>query len=508
MDAVRAAPVAVSPPTRRAPLFPGHPLLGSALDFQRDPISTFFRASAACGDVARLRFPLKPYTAHFVRHPDDIRQVLVTNPKNYGKGTRGYRKLQALLGTGLVTSEGDFWRRQRRIANPAFHHDRLARFGEVMATCTQEMLDGWSDRLASGAAFDVSKEMMRVTLRIIGLTMLSTEIGDQASAVGDALNDALHILVARSSGKMMWPDFVPTPTNLRFNRSRRVLDRVLGDVIAQRRRGGAEQEDLLSMLIAATDPETGEAMSDEQLRDEAMTMFLAGHETTANALSWSLYLLSLHPAVERRLRTEIEQVCGDRRPSFAALDLLTYTGQVVKESMRLFPPVWAIARSVVEDDVLGGFPIPQGSWVFASAFVTQRDPRFWPNPEGFDPDRFTPAQEASRPKAAYFPFLLGPRKCIGEGFAMMEARLILASIIQRTRLSLVPGAVVEPDPTITLRPRNGVWMTGSKVLPAPPAKLNPAATGDAPSDGASAPPVARCPFRHAAEPPVAETHRR
>ncbi len=457
------APTATGAPGL-APLFAGHPILGIGPEFQKDAMGTFFRATDACGDVARLRFPLAPYTAHVLRHPDAVRHVLVDNAKNYGKQTRGYAKLRHVLGNGLVTSEGDFWKRQRRIANPAFHRERIAHFGDVMVDCAEEMLDGWQARIASGEPFDVSREMMRVTLRVIGLTMLSTDVeGAAASQVGSALDEVLHLTVSRIYDMVSWPKWVPTPGNVRFDRAQGQLDAVVNGIIAQRRGQGPREdaggEDLLDMLMHARDGETGEAMTDAQLHDEAMTMFLAGHETTANALGWTLHLLSLHPDVERRLREEVASVLGGRRPALADMERLPYTDRVIKESMRLFPPVWVTARSVVEDDVVSGYRIPGGSWVFMSQYLTHRDPRFWENPEGFDPDRFLPEAEAARPKHAYFPFAAGPRKCIGEGFAVMEARLILAAIVQRTRLSLVPGFRVELDPTITLRPKSGLWMT-------------------------------------------------
>ncbi|MHB8419502.1 MAG: cytochrome P450 [Myxococcales bacterium] len=443
-----------------APLFPGHPIFGAGREFQKDAMGTFFRATEACGDVARLRFPLAPYTAHVLRHPDAVRHVLVDNAKNYGKQTRGYQKLRNVLGNGLVTSEGDFWKRQRRIANPAFHRERIAHFAEVMVDCAEKLVDGWQPRLQKGEPFDVSKEMMRVTLRVIGLTMLSTDVeGEAASAVGSALDEVLHLTVSRIYDMVSWPAWVPTPGNRRFGRAQAALDGVVNGIIAERRAGGAVHDDLLGMLMSAQDSETGEAMSDEQLHDEAMTMFLAGHETTANALGWTFYLLSLHPEVERKLRAEVTAALGGRRPTLADLERLPYTDRVIKESMRLYPPIWVTARSANEDDAISGYHIPKGSWVFMSQYLTHRDPRFWENPEGFDPDRFLPEAEAARPKHAYFPFAAGPRKCIGESFAVMEARLILASIVQRAKLSIVPGFRAELDPTITLRPQNGLWMT-------------------------------------------------
>jgi cytochrome P450 len=462
------ASVGSTPAAPLAPLFVGHPLFGVGPLFQKRPIQTLFEIAESCGDVGRLRFPLKPYMAHLVRHPDHLRRIFIDEAKNYGKQTRGYDRLRDLLGAGLVTSEGDFWKRQRRIANPAFHRARIAQFAEVMVRCGTEMVDGWRPRIESGEAFDVAAEMMRVTLRIIGLTMLSTDVDGRASSVRDAVDALLHITIRRIQGLLLVPPWVPTAENRRFASAKGTLDAIVHGMIADRRRSGRVGDDLLGMLMAARDPETGESMSDAQLRDEAMTVFLAGHETTANALTWSLYYLSLHPEAAAALGREVRSVCGDRPPRLEDLEKLTYTERVIKESMRLRPPVWVLTRSVNEDDVLGGYRIPKGTWVFASPYLTHRDARFWPNPEGFDPDRFSPEQEAKRPKHAYWPFLMGPRMCIGEAFAMLEARLVLALVVQRVRLDLVAGRVVDLDPVVTLRPKGGLWMTAS--IPALPVR--------------------------------------
>jgi cytochrome P450 len=453
-DILDAAPM-------RAPLFAGHPILGAGRLFRTRPLSALFEISNACGDVARLRLPVKPHTAHLLRHPDHIRHVLIDNVKNYGKHTRGYDKLRGVLGSGLVLSEGDFWKRQRRIANPAFHRERIGHFGEVMVRCAREMLDDWDARIADGKPFDVSREMMRVTLRVIGLTMLSTDVEARSSIVGEAIDHLGPIIMRRINNLLDWPELLPTSENRRYDRALGSLNRVVNDIIAERRRTGEQKGDLLSMLMSARDPETGEGMSDVQLRDEVMTVFLAGHETTANTLGWTLYFLSLHPEAATKMRAELREVLGDRPPKVEDLEKLVYTDQVIKESMRLRPPVWFIPRSVTEDDVIAGYRIPKDSWILMSPFLTQRDPRFWTNPEGFDPLRFTPEEEAKRPKWAYFPFSVGPRKCIGEAFAMMEARLILATIVQRKRLDLVAGRPVELDPAVTLRPKGGVWMTAT-----------------------------------------------
>jgi cytochrome P450 len=449
---------------KRAPLFQGDRFLGSAREFQGDPIRTFFKAYEACGDVARIEVPLAPHVVHILNHPDHLRRVLVDNQKAYGKGSRGYLRLRETLGNGLVTSEGDFWKRQRRIANPAFHHDRIAHFSEVMVRCAEEAVDGWAPQIASGEPFDVAREMMRLTLRIIGLTMLSAEVASSASIVGGALDDILHVTIHRIKDILVAPLVVPTPGNRRFRKALAALDQIMNTLIAERRREGATGKgDLLEMLMTARDPETGEGMTDVQLRDEAMTIFTAGHETTANALTWTLYLLSLHPAWERRLREEIAQILGDRPPRLEDLPRLVLVERVLKESMRLFPPVWGLERSVLEADVIGGFEIPKGSWIFMSPYRIHRDDRFWDNPEGFDPDRFTPEAEAARHKGAYAPFSLGPRKCIGEGFAMLEARLLLPSLLRRVRFEVVPGQKIVPEPTVTLRPKGGLRM---RVKPA------------------------------------------
>jgi len=454
-----------------APLYSEHPLFGSGIAFSQRPLSAIFEATARHGDVVRMRFPVAPYRAHLLRHPDHVQHILVDNVRNYGKQTRGYRKLRDVLGLGLVTSEGELWRRQRRIANPAFHRERIAHFAGTMVRCTNEMIDGWGSRLRTGEPFDVAREMTAVTLRIIGLTMLSTDLAAQANVVGHALDELLHTVLHRINHLVQLPPPIPTPRNRRFTRHLAALDGIVNGIIAERRALGGRGEadtagDLISMLMSAKDPETGEGMSDQQLLDEAKTIFLAGHETTSNALTWTLYCLSRHPDVARRVRAEVVAALGDRPATLADLASLPYTERVLKESMRILPPVWMIARSVDGDDVIGGYTIEKGTWVFVSPYLTHRDARFWPNPEGFDPDRFLPEVEATRPKGAYFPFALGPRKCIGEAFSMMEAKLLLATLVQRTELSLVPGFVAQLDPTVTLRPRRGVWMTGRPVTAA------------------------------------------
>ena len=450
-----AAPL---PSLARAPLLPGLPFLGSLLDMRRDFLGTFARA-AALGDVVRLEFPGK--VAHLLVHPEHVKHVLVDHHRNYGKQTRGYHMLRQVLGQGLVTSEGDFWRRQRRIAQPAFHHARIAGFGEIMVRATLEMLERWDERVRRDEVLDVDAEMMALTLRIVGQCLMSADLSDESDDVGRAVAIMLRQTVERITRPLSPPLFVPTPRNRAFTSARARLDALVFAIIEARRKSQGEHRDLLAMFMEARDEETGEGMSDRQLRDEVMTMVLAGHETTANALTWTFFLLSQHPEAGAELARELQRVLGGRPPTIGDLEALPYTEAVVKESMRLYPPVWMMARSVMERDEVGGVMLPKGSMVFLSPWVTQRDRRFWSSPERFEPERFLRPEIEDVPKYAYFPFAGGPRVCIGNGFAMMEAKLLVATILQRHRLTLEPGHPVEPEPTITLRPRHGMRMRAS-----------------------------------------------
>jgi cytochrome P450 len=390
--------------------------------------------------------------------------VLVTSQKDYAKQSRGYMVLRKLLGNGLVTSEGSFWLRQRRIAQPAFHRDRIIGFADVMRTATREMLHAWQPRIESGSAFDVHDEMMKLTLRIVGETLLSADVTGAARDVGDALTELLHQAITRTRSVFWVPDAWPTPANRRFHHARGVLDDVVLGIIHARRTSGEDKPDLLSMLMNAVDEETGERMDDVQLRDEVMTLFLAGHETTSNALTWTLWQLANLPEIESKLRAEIDDVTHGAEPSVEHVMRMPYLDAVLKESMRLYPPVWIVTRSASVDDVIGGYRIGKGDFVFLSPWVTHRHPKLWPNPTTFDPTRFL-VDDDTRPKYAYFPFIGGPRKCIGDFFATLEMKLLLTMILQRVRLTLVPDHVVVPEPVITLRPKDGVLVTAQATTP-------------------------------------------
>lgn len=441
-----------SPSGRIAPSPKEGPIGGHFLRFRRDPLHFTVATRNEVGDIARVRFGW--LTAHLLSHPDHVRHVMIEHQKNYDKGTRGFDKIRTVLGNGLLTSEGSFWLRQRRIAQPAFHKERLAGFAETMARVTEEQIAGWS----SGSELDMSREMMRLTLRIAGLTLLSTDAASDADRVGQALGLVLGEAQRRILSPFDW-EKLPTPTNIRLKRAISDLDAVVMTIIENRRRAAERPNDLLTLFMEARDEETGEAMNDRQLRDEVLTMFLAGHETTANALAWALYLASIHPGEADKVRAEVRAVVGSGRVKAEHLGDLVLTKRFLQEVMRLYPPAWIIGRRAVTADEIGGYEIPEGSLVFLSPWVIHRHPSFFPNPEGFDPERFAPQTFAALPKTAYFPFGAGPRVCIGQGFAMMELTLVLATILSRFRLDLAPTAQVVPQPTITLRPKKGIPMT-------------------------------------------------
>ena len=412
------------------------------------------RAWTMCGDVTRLRFVVLP--AHLLAHPDHVRHVLVDHHRNYDKQTKGFDVLRLVLGNGLLTSEGDFWKRQRRIAQPAFHKERIASFGEVMVRAAEDTARRFDEVAKRGGTLDVAAEMMRLTLRIAGETLLSTDVTSEADTVGASVSVLLNEANSRILRPIDVPLSWPTPHNKILLGAVESLDRVVGRMIEDRRRMTERPNDLLTMLMEARDEETGEGMTDQQLRDEVLTIFLAGHETTANALAWTFYLLSKHPGVGRRLAAELASTLRGRAPDVADVGKLVYTNAVLKESMRLYPPAWIIGRRAVEPDVIDGYDIPRDSFVFVSPWITHRHPAFFPNPEGFDPDRFLPENAASIARNAYFPFGAGPRICIGQGFAMLEAALLLATLWQRFHLDLVSSHPVIPQPSITLRPRHGI----------------------------------------------------
>ncbi len=418
---------------------------------RRDPLGFLTRTAREHGDVARFR--MGPVELHLVNRPEWIRDVLVTHAASFHKG-RGLERAKRLLGEGLLTSEDPIHLRQRRMMQPAFHARRIAGYADAMVALADRAASRW----AAGETRDVAAEMTRLTLAIVGRTLFDADVESEADEIGAALTTALG-LFGRTFTLPYFEllDRLPLPMNRRFDRAKARIDATIGRLIAERRRapGGA---DLLSLLVSASDTEgDGGGMTDAQVRDEAITIFLAGHETTANALAWTWYLLARNPEAESRLHAEVDAL-GGRAPSAADLPRLPWTEMVLAEAMRLFPPAWIIGRRAVDPYAIGGFDVPKGSIVVVSQWVTHRDARWFPDPKRFDPERFGPAAKEARPKFAYFPFGGGPRVCIGEGFAWMEGVLVLAAIARRWRLRLAPGQEIVPAPSITLRPRDGIRM--------------------------------------------------
>jgi cytochrome P450 len=433
----------------------------------RDPLGLFVRSWQQYGDMVKAK--AGPYDYYIVVDADAARHILVENAKNYVKSP-SYRGLRVVLGNGLITSENDFWRRQRKLAQPAFHRDRLAGFVASMVSDTRSMLDRWS---ASDAAepFDIHYEMMRLTFRIVGHTLFSIDLDAESQALGPVVEAALRCANEEATAIVPTPVWVPTVGHLRLARVLRRLDALVYKIVSERRKiagTAAEPSDLLSMLMSARDEETREQMTDKQLRDEILTLALAGHETTANTMTWTFDLLSRHPDVARRLREEVQHVLGGRAPALADLPQLPFTKAVIEESMRLYPPVWAVERQAVGEDVVAGYRLPRGAVLGVCTYALHRHPRHFPNPEGFDPDRFMAGAEP-RHRYAYIPFGAGPRMCIGNAMAMMEAQVVLAMVVQEQVLELVAGQAAEPVANVTLRPKAGVMMRRRPVRPPNPA---------------------------------------
>lgn len=426
-------------------------------DLKRDLLGTLQALHLAYGDV--FYYPLVNAPTYFLAHPDHVGYVLQANHRNFRR-SRNVDKLKRSLGNGLLTNEGASWLKQRRLMQPAFHRKRIAHFGETMTNETQKLLAAWHAESARGKPREVSGEMMRLTLAIVSRTMFGATVTQEAEQLGPAVTVLQEEAHRRQFVLVDLPEWVPLPKLRRAKEARKAIEQVITGIIESRRRSGvSEHEDLLSMLMNAKDADTGEPMDDAQLRDEVRTIFLAGHETTSNALTWTWYLLARNPEAATKLRAELDRVLGGRLPTTDDIPQLPYTKMVVEESMRLLPPVWALSREAISDDEIGGCRIPSGSTVVLSQFITHRHPDFWDDPESFDPERFTPDRTKERHRFAYFPFGGGPRICIGSSFAMLEAQLLLATIAQRYELELVPGHPVELEPLVTLRPRYGIMMT-------------------------------------------------
>ena len=426
--------------------------LNSLRAFQRSPLNFLSTLAQDYGNMVQIKLFIWPTL--IINHPDYIRRVLQENYSNYDKNVPIFNVFRPLLGNGLVTNYGgENWLHQRRLMQPAFHRQRIADIGTIISEATEAMLQRWEGH----APLDVAEEMMHLTLQIVGKALFTSNIDDQANAFGQAFLQVNAFLIEHFNHPFP-PLSVPTPRNRRFKAALRTLDRVVYDIIRQRRQSKEEYSDLLSMMMDARDEETGEGMGDRQLRDEIMTLLVAGHETVANALAWGWYLLAQNPGAEAKLHAELDQMLAGRTPTVEDLATLPYARMVFEETMRLYPPVWIIMRRAIKDDEIGGHHIPAKSYILWSTYALHRHPDFWERPEEFEPERFTPEQVAGRPRHAYVPFSHGPRICIGNSFAMTEAHLIIAAIAQRYQLTLVPDQKIESEALMTLRPRNGVFV--------------------------------------------------
>jgi len=442
------------------PAFPPGPKsflpFGILRQFRKDAPGFLLRTRQEYGDLAFLRLGMQD--VYLLNHPDYIKDVLVTNQGNFTK-SRVLQRAKRMLGEGLLTAEGAFHLRQRRMIQPAFHRDRLKNYAAVMSDWGVRTRDRWQP----GQTVDMADEMMRLTLAIVAQTLFSANVEEDATEIGEALEAILDLfnLVMLPFSEVL--EKLPLPFMKRFEKARETLDRIIYRMIRERRESGEDKGDLLSMLLMAVDDEdrASGGMTDLQVRDEAMTLFLAGHETTANALTWTWYLLSQHPHIAAKMHAEIDAVLGDsgQIPGFDDLPRLRYVEMVLAEGMRLYPPAWAIGRKAIGAYRVGGYDAAPGSIFLMSPYVMHRDPRYFPEPDRFDPDRWLPEAASQRPKFSYFPFGGGSRLCIGERFAWMEGVLLLAILGRRWNPQLVPGHRVEHRAMITLRPRHGMRMT-------------------------------------------------
>ncbi|MDZ4766570.1 MAG: cytochrome P450 [Chloroflexota bacterium] len=439
----------------------GYPFIGNVFDFATDPLAFLQRVARDYGDISNFR--LLDQNVYFLTHPDFIHSVLVEQADKVRKGDLDHAIMSLPLGNGLLINEGASWKQQRKQLQPVFHAKRIEAYFETMIQYTNRMLEGWHD----GKALCIHQSMTELTMQIVSKTLYDADVNEGADTIGAAIEYINGIGGRQIRWRFMPPHWMPFPALIKVRAAIKQLDTLLMGIIEERRTSDDDTGDLLSMLLLAQDDE-GVCMTDRQVRDEVVTLFIAGHETTSNALTWAWVLLAQHPAVEAKLHAELDAVLGGAPPTMADLKRLPYLDMVLKEAMRLYPPAWSLnTRQPTEDIVVGGSTIPKGSLIFIVPYISHRDPRYFDQPEAFIPERWTPEFEKALPRYAYFPFGGGPRVCIGNSFALMEARLIVATIAGRYRLALAPDAHIEIDPVVTLRPRGSVPMNLRLRTPMP-----------------------------------------
>lgn len=450
----------MSPLLREVPRPKTYPLVGHLpMLWKQGMMGTLKQYWEKHGDLVELK--LGPQRAYLVSSPDLIKRIVLDNRENYPKGDV-YDAFRLLVGNGLVTSDGSFWRRQRRMIQPSFQRESLKSFVHDMVETSVATLDRWQGSLDDGVTVDIAQEMMRLTMQVIGTTMFGVDMDSKTDRSSQAFKQVMSYVIQQGNVPFRLPLWLPLPSNIKLRRSLQTLNRIVYGIIEQRKNDPGTKHDFLSLCLQAQDKETGLSMNEEQVRDEVITMFLAGHETTSNALSWTWYLLSQHPEVEARFHEEIDTVLGGRLPTYHDLSQLTYTKMVLQEALRLYPPVWLLARNVKDNDEWSGYSIRGGSIVLYSPFLTHRHPEHWENPEQFDPERFQPEAVQARHKFSYLPFNLGPRLCIGKHFALYEGQLVLATLGQHYRFSVPSGHNVEMHPETMLQPRGGMPMVVHK----------------------------------------------
>ncbi|HEX8992068.1 MAG TPA: cytochrome P450 [Anaerolineales bacterium] len=415
---------------------PPAPATSSIRQLVRDPLNFFQSITAQYGDIVCYR--PAPDPAYLINHPDYVRHVLLDNNRNYSKATYSNMIFNKVIGEGLLTSEGEAWRKQRRMMQPAFHHTRLEQLDRMITDATAAMLDQWQQAYDRGRPVDLPREMAALTLTVTTRALFGVDLGDEVREVGEIVNRAAS--------------YLEKPSNPKLIQSARELSELVDRIIRQRQQDFQDAGDLLSSLIMARDEHTGAAMGDEQLRSQIMTLMLAGYETTASALTWTWYLLAKHPWALERVRQEALETLHGRLPCYADLDQLPYIRMVLSESLRLFPPAWTLGRRALGEDRIGGYYVPPNTVLAVCVYSLHRHPAFWDEPERFNPERFSPENSAGRHRFAYMPFGAGPRQCIGNNFGLMEAALIIACIAQRFELHLLPGIEAEPQALFVLRP--------------------------------------------------------
>jgi len=431
------------------------PLLG----MRRNPLLYMEELHREYGDLIHYRALGREI--FILLHPEMTQDMLINRSRNHHQG-RVMQRSRKVLGNGLLTSEDGFHLRQRRFIQPAFHRQRVFGYGRAMVDYAERHQQHWR----SGDVIDVHQEMMRLTLAIVGKTLFDTDVERDSQDIGRALHTFMYLFKFAVLPFSEYLEKLPIPPVLRLKKARAQIDRIIYRFIEERRRSGEDRGDLLSMLLAAEDTEAGSSgvrMDNDQVRDECVTLILAGHETTANALTWTLFLLAQHPQVAERLKDELDRVLGGRAPQPEDYPNLKYAEMVLSESMRLYPPAWGIARTVIETYEAFGTMFPKNAIILTSQWITHRDPRWYPDPLTFEPQRWTPEARAARPKFCYFPFGAGPRQCIGESFAWMEGVLLLASIARNWKFSIVPETRVELLPLITLRPKHGMKLRAERL---------------------------------------------